>query len=367
MESEFKLILGTHLGYLHSLDRLVWPFEKRGSYSVRYGYHWALDRSRAQGAAAPFRSNLIPKHVWKCVWKLEVPPKIRCFMWKSIHGAVATKANLFKRRCSPSPICPLCNTMVESTEHLFLQCLWVNTIWLDGSMTSGLRRGDDTSWAVWLGDVIDSTRDKCARINLLSYIVILCWYIWKSRCDFIFNQQSILPGRITAAIKGVVEAAKATHRVPVTRDPTLATDLDEATFWSPPCSGFVKINVDVSWMRSGGTCFVGVVVRDDNGGFVAAVRYSINASSVAMAEALAILLGCEFGRAMKWEKVILETDSLISVSCLRNADTMGSWEAFPILAKCRRMGESFQDLVLGPKIGQYGSRHSGGAAMQGVM
>lgn len=41
-----------------------------------------------------------------------------------------------------------------------------------------------------------------------------------------------------------------------------------------------------------------VVARDEVGRFVAAVRYKVTASTAAVAEALAVLHGCELGRNM---------------------------------------------------------------------
>lgn len=67
------------------------------------------------------------------------------------------------------------------------------------------------------------------------------------------------------------------------------------------------------------TClgFAGVVAGDSEGNFLAACRYNVKATSVAMVEALAILHGCELGIYMGWNSVIIESDSSESISCLR--------------------------------------------------
>ncbi|GKE66601.1 reverse transcriptase, partial [Tanacetum coccineum] len=45
--------------------------------------------------------------------------KTRYFtLTKAISNSVATKENLFRRHCSPSPSCPICNVSVETIEHL---------------------------------------------------------------------------------------------------------------------------------------------------------------------------------------------------------------------------------------------------------
>ncbi|CAN6585206.1 unnamed protein product [Malus baccata var. baccata] len=188
-------------------------------------------------------------------------------------------------------------------------------------------------------------KQTSVRNNMLSYVATTCWYIWKARCNFLINQQPIFPRQIIAVITHYVAAFKEFTQVTVISLPSSVNGSTSDVHWSPPCVGFIKINVDASWLRSGGSGFVGVVARVDTGRFVAANRMRVTASSVAVAvaEALAVLHGCEFGRNMGWNFVIVESDSQESISCIRDLDTMGSWEAFPILARCKRMGEAFND------------------------
>lgn len=61
---------------------------------------------------------------------MKTAPKIRVFMWLACQNALATKANLFHRHISPTPICSLCNQNVpETIEHLFFYCTWTSDIW----------------------------------------------------------------------------------------------------------------------------------------------------------------------------------------------------------------------------------------------
>ncbi|KAM1498581.1 hypothetical protein ACFX10_021399 [Malus domestica] len=298
VEEEIKAIYETHSGDPSSNDRLVWPFVKNGIYSVKSGYHWAMTRNIQQRIGNPHRSALIPKQVWKCVWKLEVQPKIRSFMWRSLQEAVATNVNLFMRRSSSSTLCPICNRYEESLVHLFLQCSWVEE-------------------AIWLGSIVGLANGQSGvRNDMLSYVATTCWFIWKARCNFLFNQQPIVPRQIIAVITQSVAAFKEYTQATVCSLPISVNGLVSDVQWSPPCVGFIKINVDASWLRSGAPGFVGVVARDDEGRFMAAIRRRVTASSVAVAEALAVLHGCELGRSMGWNFVIVESDSQESISCI---------------------------------------------------
>ena len=112
--------------------------------------------------------------------------------------------------------------------------------------------------------------------------------------------------------------------------------------WCPPPSPFVKINVDASWSKASNSGFAGVVARGADGKFVAAARHSICAKSVAEAEALALLHGCELGVSLGLRSVIFESDSKETISSLSNSLSYGSWEALPPLSRIKRLGEAFQ-------------------------
>ncbi|CAN6713541.1 unnamed protein product [Malus baccata var. baccata] len=112
--------------------------------------------------------------------------------------------------------------------------------------------------------------------------------------------------------------------------------------WCAPSSPFFKINVDASWSKVSLKGFAGVIIRATEGRFVAAARYPLSAPSAAVAEALALRRGCELGAAMGIQALIVESDSLEAVNCLSVSLEMGSWDAFPVLARVKQLGEAFQ-------------------------
>ena len=77
-----------------------------------------------------------------------------------------------------------------------------------------------------------------------------------------------------------------------------------------------------------------VVARNKVEIFLGVGRYQVKAWSVAMAEAVAVKFGCEFGHQLGWHSVVIESDSSVTVSGLRQWPSQGRWEAFPLLQQC---------------------------------
>ena len=92
-------IESSHFGDPERPDRLVCWAAKMENYTVKSGYRWIL------GQRAPRASHIesINLNVWKLIWGIQAPPKMRNFLWHGVRGAIATSQNLFWRRCSISP------------------------------------------------------------------------------------------------------------------------------------------------------------------------------------------------------------------------------------------------------------------------
>lgn len=90
--------------------------------------------------------------------------------------------------------------------------------------------------------------------------------------------------------------------------------------------------MDVSWSILNRQGFVGVVIRGQRAEFVVAVRSQIHAPFALVAEALAILHGCQLAADLGYQSIIIEDDSQALISYLASSLEAGSWEVFPILS-----------------------------------
>lgn len=123
-QEEVQEIKRMVVGDANSEDRLIWPCDKFGKYSVKSGYHWVHGRVSKPINHNPYSSHVIEPLVWKLIWHSNTLPKIKTFLWKAVSNFVPTMMALFRRKITRTPLCPLCNLAPETIEHLLFFCKW---------------------------------------------------------------------------------------------------------------------------------------------------------------------------------------------------------------------------------------------------
>ncbi|GJU31597.1 RNA-directed DNA polymerase, eukaryota [Tanacetum coccineum] len=97
-------------------DRYVWTLESDGVFSVA-SIRKEIDGNRFQDVSLPTR------------WVKSVPIKVNIIAWKVKSNALPTRFNISRRGMDiDSIVCPICNAGVESTNHIFFQCVVVRQI-----------------------------------------------------------------------------------------------------------------------------------------------------------------------------------------------------------------------------------------------
>lgn len=100
-------------------DKLIWPHTPLGQYSMQSRYRFLMrESSNYQTLERPNASG----GLWKIIWNLSVPNKVRNFLWRSCKDALPVKANLVKRRILQSANCDHCNGEPEDVLHALWKC-----------------------------------------------------------------------------------------------------------------------------------------------------------------------------------------------------------------------------------------------------
>ena len=71
------------------------------------------------------------KQVWKEIWQMKAPPKVKNFIWRACCNALPTKQALMRRKIIANPICERCKTVVKDTEHALWSCSELDVVWAD--------------------------------------------------------------------------------------------------------------------------------------------------------------------------------------------------------------------------------------------
>ncbi|CAL9006092.1 unnamed protein product [Prunus brigantina] len=229
-------------------DRLVWPFEKNGCYSVKSGYHWLHSSSTSRQQNRPSSSRDVDAACWKFVWQIKAPSKICNFIWRAVRNGIATKENLFRRKMSTSPICSICGEFVESVEHLLLLCPWVEPVWFGGQLNIKIDKGAITSMDRWLLSVTNEGDLSVADREWMSTIIAYtCWHIWKARCKAVMEYKAPHPLSVIRVIQSSCGDFLEVQRSIYQRRNGAPQAHNPPQRWSPPPCNIIKVNVDASW------------------------------------------------------------------------------------------------------------------------
>ncbi|CAN1174466.1 Putative ribonuclease H protein At1g65750 [Linum perenne] len=184
-EHVVKQILLIPLGPVGFFDRLVWHFESSGNFTVQSCYK-LLQNNRSAGIQ-PLDSSL--RKLWKWLWQLDLPPKIKFFIWRACRNALPTRLGLHRRRCEISSLCVTCSTADESVEHILFHCPTSLSFWQQ-VMPSVVCPAHHQSTRDWFASLASFISPAVA-----TDIGFTVWYLWKLRNEMLFQNQ---PPNLTA-------------------------------------------------------------------------------------------------------------------------------------------------------------------------
>ena len=101
--------------------------------------------------------------------------------------------------------------------------------------------------------------------------------------------------------------------------------MDKKDHWEPPPVGFYIINVDGTIPLANGHSGIGIIVRDSESRFLAAMYLPLQGRySVEETEAIAVEQGFVLAKKFGLERVIIESDFLLTVQAVEANDVRGA-------------------------------------------
>ena len=111
---EAAIIKKIPLGQIASKDVLIWPHSSNGRYSCKSGYRFLKEETKLSYNQQPLT---LDTYLWKNLWLLQVPNKVRNLLWRACRDAMPTKANLVRRKIIEEPLCDRCHEAHETPLH----------------------------------------------------------------------------------------------------------------------------------------------------------------------------------------------------------------------------------------------------------
>ena len=121
-----------------------------------------------------------PMAQFASIWKINVPLKIRIFLWQMMRKRLPSSDNIHRRHGPSNGLCSLCGDF-EDTNHIFFGCVLARFMW------SIVRELLSCTWnPACYADVfrlVQPARGTSRRI-LWTCFAALCWFLWTTRNKF---------------------------------------------------------------------------------------------------------------------------------------------------------------------------------------
>ena len=254
---EARIVLGIPLSSRLPPDKLIWTGTKSGRYSTISAYKLLAEKP-SSGPSDPSAHS----RFWKFIWALEVPNKIKHFIWRACRESLPTKKNLCTRKLTRNSTCDLCQEGVEDVIHSLWGCPVLKEIWWEEPC---LRQQLYTQFVDF--------RDLCLGVtniedqHLAERFAFVAWSIWHT-CNASRMKIPCLPyARLYQDSMDRLQEYQAAQTLDEPADsPVLDQEIHQApTKWRPTCSNIYKANFDGAVFQELQKAGIGVVIRNSNG------------------------------------------------------------------------------------------------------
>ncbi|XP_077232361.1 uncharacterized protein LOC143869152 [Tasmannia lanceolata] len=298
----------------------VWKPEPSGKFSLKSAWN--------------FIRILRPKAIWApSIWFKGHVPKHSFTAWQAVQNRLLTRDRLLFLGNSRETRCLLCNSDIESVNHIFFRCGYSAWIW-----SSILRRFNQKRKPLnslpeeeaWIRIHFKGS-GQCATAIRIAFGTTI-YLIWAERNTRIHgnpstHKQTILR-RIISTIRNRVLFLNLSDE-PGHRNLCFATQFKCPLFavnsspqfcqWEKPGGDVVKLNSDAS--MKGDAAGIGGILRDYTGTIRGCFSLNTDLKSIHILEMDAILHGLELARKLNISNIWIESDSLVAVKIMN-----GSWD-----------------------------------------
>lgn len=101
---------------------------KNGLFSVKSTYYLVFSLKNAIESGSHEQDSSY-RLFWKTLWKLQLPNKVKNFIWRACRDSLPTKSHLFHRKIVASSLCAFSCEVEEDIFHILCKCSTVHPVW----------------------------------------------------------------------------------------------------------------------------------------------------------------------------------------------------------------------------------------------
>ncbi|KAL0004551.1 hypothetical protein SO802_012112 [Lithocarpus litseifolius] len=302
---EAELIKKIPLSRCEADDSLFWPWSPNGQYSCKLGYRFLREEEDFNRLEEPPDYE---KGLWKAVWALEIPNKVKHLLWRACKNSIPTKWNLARRKTITDPSCDRCAGGCEDFLHAVWKCADLDGVWGELELWGFRARVSFQCFGELMAWIIKNNRTP-------ELFAMFFWSIWTQR-NQLRTQQPYCPlSQLSQLAKDRFYEFKASHPAALPRRG------QQQTTWSPPAQNAFKINYDGALFPDTNRSGIGVVIHNGDGQVIASLAQPLNQTFKAVEiEALAASRALELAADIGLNEVILEGDSMVVPQALKSKD-----------------------------------------------
>ena len=327
---EAKKVGGIYVGEAKAEAILIWPLSPYGSYSVQRAYRMLME---VENSALPSSSSLMSLNIiWKKIWKLKVPNKVRHFLWRVVRDSFPTKQNLKHRHLPLDDTCDGYNDQSESFMHVLWLYEQARAIWLSVSNFLLLTQKNCKSFLEILETLFSvGSGFQCALFAMIA------WCLWERRNRVRERQRNWQLHEVGDRARDLVQEYWDIHF----KEKSIHVH-SLVVRWSPPSAQCYKINFDAAILEGTNRVGIRVVCRDSEGHVLVALSRNVAlVQSDEMAKALVGKRATEFAKELSIFDVQIEGDCLCVIQALQDSDCCFTLFGH-IIEETKRLGSFLQ-------------------------
>ncbi|XP_026378641.1 uncharacterized protein LOC113273087 [Papaver somniferum] len=251
------------------------------------------------------------------------------FAWKCLQNAVSTNFKLSKFKSDLSPSCSFGCNEAETIEHLFLHCKYAKFVWATDPYPVVVHF-DST---IHFLDVFKEWLEKENPLIPIEIIMTKIWFIWKERCNRVFDNQQQTCQQVALEIQRHLAFWHKEKYLVKSKDLVSGNKGDK--IWKFPESLHNKLNLDVAWISSSVPTGFAIIFRNDAGEFTQGRAGPISATTPEEAEALGFLQSAKWARAMKLSDFSMEGDCKNLFDYLKGEPSQITWQNQSIMEEVK--------------------------------